>query len=179
MEIIINIVEIRQSCRLEETYCHSNSSGKPSTKVKNSPRSKIIITLIGPTNHGSERKRKTKSKSFFFLLFGWYNLNNPKVKGKELAQQYYTKLKSCQSDLAYNCIFKPRHKYCFAKKKEKLLKLFGLRMDIILEESEISITNQYTWNHHTKGTTFNNKKSLKVILELRELPKTKTHPSTY
>ena len=85
-------------------------------------------------------------------------------------------MKFCPSNPAYNCIFKPSYKQCFSK-KEKSIKPFGFWMELILEESKISLTNIHkTILPKTRPWII---KKRKFILELSEHPKTKTHPSTY
>ena len=98
------------------------------------------------------------------------------LRSERLALQYITKLKSCPSNPAYNCIFNPRYKQHF-ENKIKSIKPFGLRMEPIIKESKIPLNNI----HETlipKKAPWTIKKP-QVILELSELPKTKTHPTIY
>ena len=63
------------------------------------------------------------------------------------------------------------------KKKEKSIKPFGLRTEPILQESTIFLINIHkSILPQTPPWTIKNPK---VILQLNELPKIKTHPSTY
>ena len=55
-----------------------------------------------------------------------------------MALQYYTKLKSCPFNPAYDCIFNTEHKQQFEQKEKNP---FGLQMESILQESAISVTN--------------------------------------
>ena len=57
---------------------------------------------------------------------------------EKFAFYYYTKLKSCPSDLAYDCIFNVRYEQGFEKKS---IKPVGPRMEPTLEGSKISLTN--------------------------------------
>ena len=98
------------------------------------------------------------------------------LRCEKLALQYYTKLKSCPSNPAYDCIFNCKYKQQY-EQKEKKIKPFGLWMEPILQESAISVTNVHKsilpqippWII----------KRPQVIIQLNKLHKTKTHPSTY
>ena len=98
------------------------------------------------------------------------------LRCEKLALQYYTKLKSCLSNPAYDCIFNPKHKQQF-KQREKAIKPFGLWMEPILLESAISVTNVH--KSILPQIPLWIIKKPHVILQLNKLPKTKTHPSTY
>ena len=95
------------------------------------------------------------------------------IRSNELATQYYTKLKLCPSNPAYNATFHQRYGKLF-KKREKAIKPFGLRM---LQESEISIKNIH--QDISPETSPWILKKPEVILKLNELPPQKAHPSTY
>ena len=62
------------------------------------------------------------------------------LRCKKLALQYYTKLKPYSSNIAYDCIFNCKYKQRY-ELKEKKIKPFGLRMEPILQESSISVTD--------------------------------------
>ena len=63
------------------------------------------------------------------------------------------------------------------KKEEKSNKPFGLRMEPIFQESAIFLSNIHkSILPQTPPWIIKNPK---VIFQLNELPKTKTHPSTY
>ena len=55
----------------------------------------------------------------------------------KLALQYYINLISCPQNPAYNCIMKIRYKNLF-KNKEKAIKPFNLRIQILLNEIRIN-----------------------------------------
>ena len=98
------------------------------------------------------------------------------LRCEKLALQYSIELKSCPSNPAHDCTFNPKYKQYF-ERKEKTIKLFGLRRKSTLQESKIPLNN-------THESTFPQTppwiiKTPKVILELNEHCKTKTHPSTY
>ena len=95
---------------------------------------------------------------------------------EKLALQYNTKLKSCPSNKTYDCILNPKCKQHFEKRK-KSIKPFGLQMKSTLQESKIFL-NSIHESILPQTPPWIIKKP-KVILELNELPKTKTHPSTY
>ena len=57
-----------------------------------------------------------------------------KLRREKLALQYYTKLKSCLLNSAYDCTFNPKYKQYF-KQKEKSIKPFGLQVKSTLQES--------------------------------------------
>ena len=92
------------------------------------------------------------------------------LRCEKLALQYYTKLKSCPSNPAYNCNFNPKYK------KKIPIKLFGLWMEPILQESAIPFTNVHK-SILPQIPSWIIKKP-QVILQLNKLPKTKTHPNT-
>ena len=96
------------------------------------------------------------------------------LRCEKLALQYYTKLKSCTSNLAYECIYSCKYKQQY-EQKEKTIKPFGFRMKPIHQESEISVTNIHKKIQIPPWII----KKQQVILQLNKLPKTKTHPSTY
>ena len=60
------------------------------------------------------------------------------LRRQKLALQFYTKLYSCPSNSAYNCVFDPQYKVLF-EHKTNAIKPFGLRMEEILEESEMDL----------------------------------------
>ena len=98
------------------------------------------------------------------------------IRSDKLTLQYYTKLKSCPSNPAYDCTFNPNYRQYF-ENKEKSIKPFGLWIEPILQESTIFLTNIHkSILPQTPPWTIKNPK---VILRLNELPKTKAHPSTY
>ena len=66
-----------------------------------------------------------------------------KLRFEKLALQYYTKLKSCPSNPAYDCIFNCKYKQQY-EQKEKTIKPFGLQIEPMLQESAISVTNVHT-----------------------------------
>ena len=98
------------------------------------------------------------------------------LRSEKLALQYCIKLKSCPSNPAYDCIFQSKYKQQF-EQKERTIKPFGLRMEPILKESTISLANVHK-SIITQIPPWIIKKP-KAILQLSELPKTKTHLSTY
>ena len=98
------------------------------------------------------------------------------LRSEKLALQYCIKLKSCPSNPAYDCIFQSKYKQPF-EQKESTIKPFGLRMEPILKESTISVAHLHK-SIITQTPPWIIKKP-KVILQSSELPKTKTHPSTY
>ena len=65
----------------------------------------------------------------------------------------------------------------YSKKREKAIKPFGLLMKSILQEFEISV--KYIYQDIFPKTPPWILEKPKVSLKLNELPKTKTHPSTY
>ena len=98
------------------------------------------------------------------------------LRREELALQYSTKLKSCPSNPAYDCTFNLKYKQHF-ERKEKAIKPFGLRMMSNLQESKIPLINIHESIFPQTPPWII--KTPKVILELKEHSKTKTHPSTY
>ena len=62
------------------------------------------------------------------------------LRSEKLALQYCIKLKSCPSNLAYDCIFQSKYKQQF-EQKERTIKPFGLQMEPILKESTLSLAN--------------------------------------
>ena len=92
----------------------------------------------------------------------------PQLRYEKLALQYYTKLKSCLSNPKYEQHF---------EKKEKFIKAFDRRMKSTLKETNISL-NDIHESILPQTPPWIIKKP-EVIFELNELPKTKTHPSTY
>ena len=98
------------------------------------------------------------------------------LRSEKLSLQYCIKLKSCPSNPAYDCIFQSKYKQQF-EQKERTIKQFGLRMEPILKESTISLANVHK-SIITQTPPWIIKKT-KVILQLSEHTKTKTHPSTY
>ena len=99
------------------------------------------------------------------------------LRCEKLALQYYTKLKSCPSNPAYDCIFNCKYQQQYEQKEKKPIKLFGLRMEPILQESAISITNVHKSILPQMPPWIIKKPQ--VILQLSKLHKTKTHPSIY
>ena len=88
----------------------------------------------------------------------------------------YTKLKFYPSNPAYDCTFNPKYKQQF-EQKAKTIKPFGLRMEPILQESAISVTNVH--KSILPQIPLWIIKKPQVILQLNKLPRTKTHPNTY
>ena len=109
-------------------------------------------------------------------LFTEANEAPANIRSNKLATQYYAKLKSCPRNPAYNAIFHPRYGELF-EKREKAIKLFGLRMKSMLQQSKISVKDIHQ-DILPKITPWILEKP-EVILKLNELPKTKTHPCTY
>ena len=93
-----------------------------------------------------------------------------------MALQYSTKLKSCPSNPAYDCTFNPKYKQ-HIERKEKTIKPFGLWMMSTQQESKIPLN--YIHESIFLQTPLWIIKTPKVILELNEHSKLKTHPSTY
>ena len=89
------------------------------------------------------------------------------LKCEKLALQYYTKLKSCPFNPAYDCIFNPKYKQQF-EQKEKIIKPFGFRMEPILQKSAISVINVHK-SILPQIPLWIIKKS-QVILQLNKLP---------
>ena len=58
---------------------------------------------------------------------------------EKLALQYYTKLQSCPSNPAFDCTINPKYQECFAR-KESAIPTFGIRIQSLLENSNIPIT---------------------------------------
>merc|ERR1711911_337220 len=75
-------------------------------------------------------------------LYADANESPLELRREKLALQYYTKLKSCPSNPAYDCSFNPKYKPLFDR-KQNAIKPFGLRMETILEESEIPLTDTH------------------------------------
>ena len=98
------------------------------------------------------------------------------LRCEKLTLQYSTKLRSCPSNPVYDCTFNPKYKQHF-ERKEKSIKPFGLWMNFTLQESKISLNNIY--ESILPQTSPWIIKKPEVIFKLNELPKTKTHPSTY
>ena len=99
------------------------------------------------------------------------------LKCDKLALQYCTKFKSFPSNGTHDCIYNHKYEQHFEKKKEKSIKPFGLRMKSTLKDSKISLNNiQEIIRPQAPPWII---KKTKAILELNELPKTKTHPSIY
>ena len=99
------------------------------------------------------------------------------LRCEKLALQYYTKLKSCPSNPAYNCIYNCKYKQQCEQKEKKNIKPFGLRVEPILQESEISVT--FVHKSILPQIPLWIIKNPQVILQLNKLPKTKTHRSTF
>ena len=98
------------------------------------------------------------------------------LRREKLVLQYSTKLKSCPFNPIYDCTFNLKYKQHF-ERKEKIIKLFGLRMKPTLQKSKIPLNNIH--ESALLQTPPWIIKNPKVILELNELSKTKTHPSSY
>lgn len=64
---------------------------------------------------------------------------NRHQKGK-LTRQYYIKLKTITSNTVYKITFDPKYRNPF-QQKEKAIKTFELRMEPIIQETEITISN--------------------------------------
>ena len=99
-----------------------------------------------------------------------------KLRFTKLGLQYFSKLKSLPSNLAYNCISNPKHQNLF-ELKEITIKTFGLCMKHILEDTNISLTNI----HYIIQLRFPLwlLKQPVVIHDLNKLPKNKIHPLIY
>ena len=97
------------------------------------------------------------------------------IRSNKLATQYYTKLKSCRSNPAYNAIFHPRYGELF-EKREKAMKPFGLRVKSMLQQSKVSVKNIHP-DIFPKTSPWILEKS-EVILKLNELPQNK-NPSLH
>ena len=62
------------------------------------------------------------------------------LRREKLALQYYTKLQSCPSNPAFECTINPKYKELFAR-KESAIPTFGIRMQSVLEDSDIENNN--------------------------------------
>ena len=62
------------------------------------------------------------------------------LRREKLALQYYTKLQSCPSNPAFECTINPKYKELFAR-KESAIPTFGIRMQSVLEDSNIENNN--------------------------------------
>ena len=93
------------------------------------------------------------------------------LRREKLALQYYTKLQSCPSNPAFECTINPKYKELFAR-KESAIPTFGIRMQSVLEDSniennnvrEIIISEVPPWIVHNP----------KVLLDLSDLSKKDT-----
>ena len=61
------------------------------------------------------------------------------IRSHKLALQYDVKLMSCPANPVHNNIFYPKYKELF-QKNEKTIKHFGLRMEIIIGETDMDLT---------------------------------------
>ena len=97
------------------------------------------------------------------------------LRREKLALQYSIKLKSCPSNPAYDCTFNPKYNQHF-ERKGKTIKPFDLRIKSTLRESKILLNkiHESTFPQTPPWII----KTPKVILELNEISKTKTHPCT-
>ena len=59
-----------------------------------------------------------------------------RLRREKLALQYFTKLQSCPSNPAFECIINPKYKELFAR-KESAIPSFGIRMQSVLDNSNI------------------------------------------
>ena len=109
-------------------------------------------------------------------LYAEANKAPANIRSNKLVTHYYPKLKLCHSNPAYNTTFHPRYGELF-EKREKAIKSFGLWMKSMLQESGISVKNIHQDIFPETPPWILEKPE--VILMLNELPKTKTHPSTY
>ena len=100
----------------------------------------------------------------------------PQLRCENLDLQYYAQRKSCLSNTAYDCIFNSKYKQQYGQ-KEKTIKLFCLRMEPILQESAISVTNVHKRMLPQIPPWIIKKQ--KVILQLNKLSETNTHPRTH
>ena len=98
------------------------------------------------------------------------------LRREKLALQHSTKLKSCPSNPAYDSTFNLKYKQHF-ERKEKIIKPFGLRMMSTIQELKIPLINIHESIFPQTPPWII--KTPKVILELNEHSKTKTHPCTY
>ena len=100
---------------------------------------KTNLKILNPICHGHLRLvlgafRTSPVES----LYAEVNEASANIRSNELATQYYSKLKLCPSNPAYNATFHPRYGELF-KKREKAIKPFGLLMKSMLQQSKISI----------------------------------------
>ena len=95
------------------------------------------------------------------------------IRSHKLALQYYVKLKSCLTNPAHHKVFHPKYKELF-QKNEKAIKPFGLRMETIIGEAEVDLTENHKtiipdippWTIRTPN----------IILTLCKFYKNKTNP---
>ena len=98
------------------------------------------------------------------------------LRREKLALQYYTKLQSCPSNSAFDCTINPKYQDIFARKKSAI-PTFGIRIQSLLENSNISNTNVHEtiipevppWTLHRP----------KVNLHLSNLSKSETPSHIY
>ena len=62
------------------------------------------------------------------------------LRREKLALQYFTKLRSCPSNPAFDCTINPKYQELFAR-KESSIPTFGIRIKSVLENSGISNEN--------------------------------------
>ena len=98
-----------------------------------------------------------------------------KLRIIKLGLEYYCKLKSLPTNPAHDCIFYPKQKSLFDKKKT--IKPFGLHMKHILEETDISHTSIHDTIHLSSSSWL--LKQPVISLDWNKLPKNKTHPLIY
>ena len=87
-----------------------------------------------------------------------------------------SKLKSLESNPAYDCTFNLKKQNLF-EQREKTIKTFGLCMEHILIDTDISLTNIHDTIQLSSPLWL--LKQPVVILDLNKLPKNKTYPLPY
>ena len=94
----------------------------------------------------------------------------------KLGLQYYTKLVSCPSNSAYDCVMNPKYKPLFDR-KVNTIKPFGLRMEGVLSDIDIDLdTIHESILSETPPWIL---KPLDVFLHISQFPKDKTDSSLY
>ena len=198
LSFIPHIKHLKPKCnktiQLLKIIAHTNWGGNKETLLK------LYCSLIrskldyGCFIYGTARKTYLKELNTIYhqglrLTLGAYStspveslyteVDEPPLilRCEKLALQYFTKLKSCPSNPACDCIFNPKYKQHF-ERKEKSIKLFGLWMKSTLQESIIPSNNNIHESTLPQTPPWIIKKT-KMILKPNELSKIKTHPSTY
>ena len=138
---------------------------------------KYYLKQLDPIHHGSLRPGLGAFRtSPIDSLYAEAHEAPLQIRSEKLALQYYTKQKSSPSNPAYDCTFDSKYRQYFDK-KEKSIRPFSLRMELILKESTIPQNNIHKsilpqippWII----------KNPRVNLQLNQIHKTKTHPFTY